>query len=196
MDLAAEDDGSRYSASMTREDFEGIVRRALEALGVADQVTLIGGAGEATDTGAMTARLRVGGGDASGGGSVGAGGAGGGTVMISVAAAADTDTGADAARMESETRAELRRALRMCPLCDRIGHVEKLRGATGQQEGCAVRCPACGEFEIDQELVRRFRSARERDDAATLDRLPSLSERTRAGSHVRITTDNWRGDGS
>jgi len=188
---------------MTREDFEGTVRRALEALGVADQVTLdqltlIGGDGEATDAGAMTARLRVGGGDGSGGGSDsgGAGGADGGTVTISVAAAADTDTGADAARMESETRAELRRALRMCPLCDRIGHVEKLRGATGQQEGCAVRCPACGEFEIDQELVRRFRSARERDDAATLDRLPSLSDRTRAGSHVRITTDNWRGDGS
>ncbi len=88
----------------------------------------------------------------------------------------------------------LRRALRMCPLCDRIGHVEKLRGATGQQEGCVVRCPACGEFEIDQELVRRFRSARERHDAATLDRLPSLSERTRGGAHVRITTDNWRGD--
>lgn len=166
---------------MTREDFEGIVRRALEALGVADQVTLI--AADATPepgAGAMTAELRVGGGDGSSGGD---------TVKISVAAAGD-----DAARMESETRAELRRALRMCPLCERIGHVEKLRGATGQQEGCAVRCPACGEFEIDQELVRRFRSARERHDAATLDRLPSLSERTRAGAHVRITADNWRGD--
>ena len=102
----------------------------------------------------------------------------------------------DAARVESETRAELRRALRMCPLCDRIGHVEKLRGATGQQEGCAVRCPACGDYEIDQELVRRFRSARERHDFAVLERLPSLSERTRTGSHVRISTDNWRGDAS
>jgi hypothetical protein len=168
---------TRYSASMTREDFEGIVRRALEALGVSDQVTLIG-ADAAPDTGAMTAKLRI--------------GADGNTVSISVAA----DVAADAARMESETRAELRRALRMCPLCDRIGHVEKLRGATGQQEGCVVRCPACGEFEIDQELVRRFRSARERHDATVLDRLPSLSERTRAGSQVRITADNWRGDGS
>ena len=103
----------------------------------------------------------------------------------------------DAARIESEARAELRRALRMCPLCERIGHVEKLRrGETGQQEGCAVRCPACGEFEIDQELVKRFRSARERHDADVLDRLPSLSERTRGGSHVRITAGNWRGDAS
>jgi hypothetical protein len=189
---------SRYSASMTREDFEGLVRRSLEALGVSDQVTLIG-ADATPDTGAMTAKLRVGNGSgtagtAGAGGGGGATGAAGNTVTISVAA--DVVADADAARMESETRAELRRALRMCPLCDRIGHVEKLRGATGQQEGCVVRCPACGEYEIDQELVRRFRSARERRDAATLDRLPSLSERTRAGSHVRITADNWRGDGS
>jgi hypothetical protein len=165
---------------MTGEDFEGVVRRALEGLRVADQVTVIG-TGTAADTGKMTAEVRVG--EASGGG---------GTVTIAVAA------DLDAARMESETRAELRRGLRMCPLCDRIGHVEKLRGATGQQEACAVRCPACGEYEIDQELVRRFRSAHERHDAAVLDRLPALSERTRAasqGPHVRITTDNWRGDG-
>lgn len=158
---------------MTREEFEDVVRRALAGLGVGDQVTLIA-TGTAADTGAMMAEMRV----------------GEGAVKISVAAEGD------AARLESETRAELRRALRMCPLCDRIGHVEKLRGASGQQEGCAVRCPACGDYEIDQELVRRFRSARERDDAAVLDRLPSLSERTRAGSHIRITSDNWRGDAS
>jgi hypothetical protein len=176
---------------MTREDFEGLVRGALAALGVGDQVNLIS-TDVTPDTGAMTAKLRVGSGDSSSGsGDAGSGGgAVGNTVSISVAAEGD------AARMESDTRAELRRALRMCPLCDRIGHVEKLRGATGQQEGCVVRCPACGEFEIDQELMRRFRSARERHDATVLDRLPSLSERTRAGSHVRITADNWRGDGS
>jgi hypothetical protein len=183
---------------MTGEDFEGIVRRAIAALGVDDQVTLVG-TGAAQDTGAMTAELRVAGvaggsGSGSAGGGADSGGGGGAVVKISVAAADDV------ARMESETRAELRRALRMCPLCDRIGHVEKLRGATGQQEGCVVRCPACGEFEIDQELVRRFRSARERHDAAILDRLPSLSERARTGadggSHVRITSDNWRGDAS
>jgi hypothetical protein len=181
---------------MTREDFEGLVGRALAALRVADQVTVIG-AGFTPDTGAMTAELRVAGdsgvvtGGGTGGSASSSSSSGGGTVTISVAA------DDDAARMERETRAELRRALRMCPLCERIGHVEKLRrGATGQQEGCAVRCPACGEFEIDQELVKRFRSARERDDAAVLDRLPSLSERTRAGSHVRITADNWRGDAS
>lgn len=169
---------------MTREAFEDVVRRALTGLGVGDQVTLIG-TGTAPDTGALTAELRIGvGGDSASGGS------GGGTVKIAVAADGEE------ARVESETRAELRRALRMCPLCDRIGHVEKLRGASGQQEGCVVRCPACGDYEIDQELVRRFRSARERHDAAVLDRLPSLSERTRAGSHVRITADNWRGDAS
>jgi hypothetical protein len=111
-------------------------------------------------------------------------------VTISVA------TSGDAAGVASETRAELRRALRMCPLCQRIGHVEKLRGATGRQEGCIVSCPACGDFEIDQELIRRFRSAWERHDPAILDRLPSISERTRTGSHVRITADNWKADGS
>jgi hypothetical protein len=186
---------TRYSASMTREDFEGLVRGALAALGVSDQVRLIS-TDSTPDTGAMTAKLRVGDDSSSESGGTGGsgGGAGGNTVSISVAAEGD------AARMESDTRAELRRALRMCPLCDRIGHVEKLRGATGQQEGCVVRCPACGEFEIDQELVRRFRSARERHDAAILDRLPSLSDRARTGSdggsHVRITSDNWRGDES
>ena len=155
---------------MTREAFDEVVRGALAELHVADQVTLVGVMPESQ---AMTADLQI---------------VTGGTVKISVAASDD------AARVASETRAELRRALRMCPLCQRIGHVEKLRGATGQQEGCVVRCPACGDFEIDQELIRRFRSAWERHDDAVLDRLPSLSERTRAGSNVRITAENWRGD--
>jgi hypothetical protein len=179
---------------MTREDFEDVVRRALAELRVADQVTLVAGTGAGAGAGAaatrgndsesdaMTAELRL------GAGSSGDAGGGGRTVSISVAASGD------AARVASETRAELRRALRMCPLCERIGHVEKLRGETGQQEGCVVRCPACGDFEIDQELIRRFRSARERHDAAILDRLPSLSERTRTGPHVRITAGNWQDD--
>jgi hypothetical protein len=161
---------------MTREEFEDVVRRALAELRVDDQVTLAGVAA-AADSDAMTAELRL-----------IADSSGGKTVSISVAASGD------AARVASETRAELRRALRMCPLCQRIGHVEKLRGAAGQQEGCVVRCPACGDFEIDQELIRRFRSAWERHDAAILDRLPSLSERTRVGSHVRITADDWQRD--
>jgi hypothetical protein len=163
---------------MTREDFEDVVRRALDELRVADQVALAGAAptaSTASDSDAMTAELRL------------AGGGDGRTVSISVAASGD------AARVASETRAELRRALRMCPLCQRIGHVEKLRGATGQQEGCVVRCPECGDYEIDQELIRRFRSAWERHDDGVLAKLPSLSERTRAGANVRITTDNWQG---
>ena len=155
------------------EDFEAVVRRALVMLGVAGEVTVIR-AGLSGD-GTLTADLRV---NAAGDKAVG----------ISVAAPDDE------ARLESETRAELRRALRLCPLCQRIGHVEKLRGAEGQQEGCIVRCPACGEYEIDQELVRRFRSAWERDDRTVLERLPSLSARTRAESHVRITTGTWRGE--
>jgi hypothetical protein len=155
------------------QDFEAVVRRALATLGVADQVTVMR-AGPSND-GPLTADLRV---DA----------AGDKTVGISVAASDDD------ARLESETRAELRRALRMCPLCQRIGQVEKLRGGEGQHEGCIVRCPACGEYEIDQELVKRFRSAWERDDQTVLERLPTLSARTRGGSHVRITTETWRGE--
>ena len=50
-----------YSAAMTREDFEGLVRRALATLGVADQVTVIG-CDVTPDTGPMTAELRVAGG--------------------------------------------------------------------------------------------------------------------------------------
>lgn len=169
---------------MTRDEFEDVVRRALGELRVADQVTLVGvGVADTPDSDAMTGELRL---VAGGGG----GASDGRAVIISVA------TSGDAGRVARETRAELRRALRMCPLCQRIGHVEKLRGAAGQQEGCIVRCPACGDFEIDQELIRRFRSAWERRDAVILDRLPSLSDRTRAGSHARITADNWQGDGS
>lgn len=159
------------------EDFATVVRGALADLGVADAVTLIDTANQ-PDTGARTAELRM---------NV----TGAKTVSIAVGA---TD---DEARLAADTRAELRRALRMCPLCQRIGHVEKLRGTEGQHEGCVVRCPACGEYEIDQELVKRFRSAWERGDHAVLDRLPSLSARTSGGgAHVRITTDNWRGDAS
>jgi hypothetical protein len=170
---------------MTREEFEDVVRRALDELRVADQVTLVGVA-PTPDNDAMTAELRF-----------VAGSSDDRPVTISVASGATSSAeSGDAARVASETRAELRRALRMCPLCQRIGHVEKLRGATGQQEGCIVRCPGCGDYEIDQELIRRFRSAWERHDAVVLDRLPSISERTRTGSHVRITADNWKSGGS
>ena len=156
------------------QDFEAVVRQALATLGVADEVTLVR-AGRADDGVALAADVRL-------------NAAGAKTVSIAVAPTTDD------ARLASETRAELRRALRMCPLCQRIGHVEKVRGAEGQQEGCIVRCPACGEFEIDQELVKRFRSAWERNDRAVLDRLPSLSTRTRGGPHVRITAEGWRGE--
>lgn len=164
---------------MTREAFEELVRGALADLRVADQVTLV--AATAAEGEAMTAELRLLAGDGDGDDR---------TVSISVAASGD------AAQVAKETRGELRRALRMCPLCQRIGHVEKLRGAAGQHEGCIVQCPACGDFEIDQPLIRQFRSAWERGDDAVLGRLPSLSERTRAGSHVRITADNWQDEKS
>jgi hypothetical protein len=100
----------------------------------------------------------------------------------------------EAARVDEDIRGELRRALRMCPLCQRIGHVEKLRNAQGQQEACVVRCPACGEFEIDQALIRDFRSAWERGDRSVLDRLPAVAEATRRrpGAGARLTRDNWR----
>lgn len=169
---------------MTSEAFEEVVRRALVDLRVADQVAL-DGVSVSPDSQEMTAELRI---IADNGGDVRQAGDGGRAVTISVARADDV------AQVESETRGELRRALRMCPLCQRIGHVEKLRNAAGQQEGCAVRCPACGEFEIDQESIRRFRSAWERRDVAILDRLPSLSAQTRDGSNVRITVDSWKRD--
>jgi hypothetical protein len=197
---------------MTREEFEDVVRRALADLRVADQVLLVGVAA-VPDSEAMTAELRLVAGSradehSDGGAHEGSrqsdehsegrvrgkgensGRSDGRIVTISVG------TSGDAAHVASETRAELRRALRMCPLCQRMGHVEKLRNAAGQQEACLVRCPACGDFEIDQESIRRFRAAWERHDTAILDRLPSLSERTRAGSHVRIAADNWKADGS
>jgi hypothetical protein len=76
-------------------------------------------------------------------------------------------------------RGELRRALRMCPLCQRIGHVEKIRDSSGQQEACAVRCPACGEYEIDQALIRDLRSAWERGDEKVLTKLPGVADALR-----------------
>jgi hypothetical protein len=108
--------------------------------------------------------------------------------LVAIAVA---DTG-DEERLTRDVRGELRRALRMCPLCQRIGHVEKLRNAEGQQEACAVRCPACGEFEIDQALIRDFRSAWERGDRSVLDRLPAVSDRTREGTAGRLTSENWK----
>lgn len=102
--------------------------------------------------------------------------------------------GDDEAAMERALRGELRRALRMCPLCQRIGHVEKLRNAEGQQEACAVRCPACGDFEIDQALIRDLRTAWERGDRGVLERLPAVSTATRRrqGEGPRLTSENWR----
>jgi hypothetical protein len=161
---------------MTAEEFRARVARALEELRVASEVVIHQVAAEAAE-GVAVARW---------------------TADVRVASKPDTAItiavaeGLDEERRAKEIRAELRRALRMCPLCQRIGHVEKLRNAQGQQEACAVRCPACGDFEIEQSLIRDFRSAWERDDRDVLDRLPVLSETTQRGDAPRITATNWR----
>jgi hypothetical protein len=158
---------------MDSDRFRKILLQAVESLGVSDQVAARR-VSEAND-GGWSADVEI--------------LARPGT-LVNIAVGAEPDE----ARLMRDVRGELRRALRMCPLCQRIGHVEKLRNAAGQQEACAVRCPACGEFEIDQALIRDLRSAWERDDRAVLDRLPTVSEvmRREQGTAPRLTSENWR----
>lgn len=163
---------------MTAEEFRAHLTRALEDLGVADAVAIQWVAAESAEGAPptrWTADVRV-------------------TAQPDVSIGIAVPHGLDEPSQARELRAELRRALRMCPLCQHIGHVEKLRDAQGQQQACAVRCPACGEFEIDQALIRELRSAWERDDRTVLDRLPAVSGATRRGPGAapRLTTDNWR----
>jgi hypothetical protein len=162
---------------MNADDFRTRVTRALEELGVAGEAAVQQVTAEAAEGGAArwTADIRV-------------------TARPDAPILIGIADGLDEERGGRELRGELRRALRMCPLCQRIGHVEKLRNAQGQQEACAVRCPACGQFEIDQSLIKELRAAWERDDRDVLDRLPGVSEVTRRGHEVapRLTKDNWR----
>ena len=99
----------------------------------------------------------------------------------------------DEARAARAIRDELRRALRLCPLCQRMGRVEKIRDASGRQEACAVRCPACGDYEIDQALIRTLRSAWERGEASVLARLPLVAEglRSRPAADRRLTAADF-----
>jgi len=166
---------------MTPEEFSARIMRALDELGVAPNVVIHQVAAEAAEGVASqsaalarwTADLRV-------------------TLRPDAEIRIAVAEGLDEERLGRELRAELRRALRMCPLCQRIGHVEKLRNAQGQQDACAVRCPACGDFEIDQSLIKDLRSAWERNDRDVLDRLPSVSEATHRGDAPRLTAANWR----
>jgi hypothetical protein len=165
---------------MTAEQFRARVSGALEELGVAGEVVVhqvaAEAAADASDESAVarwTADVRI-------------------TARPDAAIALAVAEGLDEDRLGRELRAELRRALRMCPLCQRIGHVEKLRNAQGQQEACAVRCPACGDFEIDQSLIRELRSAWERADREVLDRLPAVSDATQRGTAARLTRENWK----
>jgi hypothetical protein len=157
---------------MTEDVFRAVLLQALEALGVAGEVVpqrLV--AAEGRWSAALDVRAKAG-------------------TVVQIAVSDADDPG----RVGRDVRSELRRALRMCPLCQRIGHVEKLRDAEGQQEACAVRCPACGEFEIDQALIRDLRAAWERGDRSVLDRLAAVSEVTRRGPGAtpRLTNENWR----
>lgn len=103
------------------------------------------------------------------------------------------DPALEGERLEHAIRGELQRGLRLCPLCQRIGHVEKIRGEGGTHDACAVRCPACGEYEIDQALVKDFRAAWDRLDPDLLPRLAALAESIRAAPRPRrITTDQWQ----
>jgi hypothetical protein len=151
---------------MTDQRFRQLLLEALETLGVATEVAPVAAAVDAQ--GRATADLRIGGPE-------------GGQVSVVVPDTSDED------RVAGELRGELRRALRMCPLCQRVGHVEKLRNAEGQQEACLVRCPACGDFEIEQALVRDLRQAWERGDRPALDRASALSDRVKAGRPGRLT---------
>jgi hypothetical protein len=95
-------------------------------------------------------------------------------------------------RVARELRGELRRALRLCPVCQRIGQVEKIRGESGAHEACRVVCPACGQYEIEQALIRDLRAAWERGDPDVLGRLPALSDALKRGPQPRLTVDGWR----
>jgi hypothetical protein len=159
---------------MTGEEFLARVVRALEDLGVAEvAVDRVAAEADGGQKGQWSADLRL---------------ASRPATPVSIRATENPDE----ARFAADLRAELRRALRMCPLCQRIGHVEKLRNAQGEQEACAVRCPSCGEFEIDQALIRELRGAWERGDRDVLDRLPAVSTATREGAQPRLTRENWR----
>lgn len=166
---------------MSPEEFAARITRALDELGVAPDVVIHqvaaeaaeGVASQAVTIARWTADLRA-------------------TARPDAAIRIAVAEGLEEDRLGRELRAELRRALRLCPLCQRIGHVEKIRDAQGEQEACAVRCPACGAFEIDQSLIKSLRSAWERNDRDVLDRLPSVSEATHRGDAPRLTSENWR----
>jgi hypothetical protein len=166
---------------MTPEEFAARTMRALDELGVAPDVVIHQVAAESAE-GVASQTVTV----------------ARWTADVRVTARPDTPIrvavadGLDEERLGRELRSELRRALRLCPLCQRIGHVEKIRDARGQQDACAVRCPECGDFEIDQTLIKGLRSAWERNDRDVLDRLPSVSEATQRGEAPRLTEANWR----
>jgi hypothetical protein len=158
-------------ATMTSDEFVTAVSQAIDALGLAGEVQVAGAS--VGDDGAHDARL---------------------TVRVNPAADAHVRLapGVEGPRAAREIRGELRRALRLCPVCQRIGHVEKIADSAGVHDACLVVCPSCGRYEIDQALIKDLRAAWERGDADVLGRLPSLSSELRQGTRGRITAANWK----
>jgi hypothetical protein len=154
---------------MTTTEFANLVQRALEELDVARAVTL--GDIRRNDDDALIAALTSN---------------SGGSVEIVVPASIEP------AAVPREIRQELRRALRMCPLCQRIGHVEKLREPGDDPKACLVRCPECGEFIIAMPLIRSLRDAWETHDEDVLRKLPQVSRavKTPRPDRVRVSADN------
>jgi hypothetical protein len=154
---------------MTTTEFANLVQRALAELDVARAVAL--GDVRRSDDDALIAALTS---DS------------GGSVEIVVPASIEPG------EVPREIRQELRRALRMCPLCQRIGHVEKLREPGEDPKACLVRCPACGEFIIAMPLIRSLRDAWEAHDEDVLRKLPHVSEAVRKPrpDRVRLSADN------
>ena len=89
-----------------------------------------------------------------------------------------------------ELRSVLREKLWICPLCQIRALIRRLM----DMNVFRVECPACGRFEIDNEVMDLFRSAYEDGDDRIVTVLPRLSDATRrAASPPSLGVDTWQG---
>jgi hypothetical protein len=87
-----------------------------------------------------------------------------------------------------ELRAELRKRLWVCPLCQRRAEIRRLV----DHEAFRVECDSCGRYEIDAALLDYLRGAIEGADHGVLDRLARLAARVREPAPLPcLTLDNW-----
>lgn len=109
-----------------------------------------------------------------------------GAIRASISFDEPAESGPEALRVTAQD--ELQQCLKLCPLCQREGYVQRL---DSHATVLFVSCPSCGEYEINGEASEELRKGVARDRADVLKAIPRLIEFVRGANAGPRRIQDW-----